>query len=90
MIIRHRLKARSAGLTQDAVDNARDKADALAQALGVEITDIKAATLFDFYRPPVMPLSVSFATDAAESIRTPIIPGEQTVTATVGVVYKIG
>jgi len=38
----------------------------------------------------VMPLSVSFAAGAAESITTPIIPGEQTVTATVGVVYRIG
>lgn len=78
------------GLTQDAIDNARDKADALAQALDVEITGVKAASLFDFNSPPVMPLSVSFAQGAAESITTPIIPGEQTVTATVGVVYRIG
>lgn len=78
-----------ASLTQAAVDNARDKADALAQALDVEVTGVKAASLFDF-SPPVTPLSLSFATGAAESITTPIIPGEQSVTATVGVVYKIG
>jgi uncharacterized protein len=75
-----------ANLTHAAIDNARGKADSLAQALGVEITGVKAASLFDFSNPPVTP----FATDAAESTRTPIIPGEQTVTATAGVVYKIG
>lgn len=78
------------GLTQDAIDNARGKADALAQALDVEITGVKSASLFDFNSPPVMPLSVSFAAGAAESITTPIMPGEQTVTATAGVVYRIG
>lgn len=78
------------GLAQDATDNARDKADALAAALDVEITGVKSASLFEFDSPPVMPLSASFATGAAESITTPIIPGEQTVTATVGVVYRIG
>lgn len=51
-----------------------------------EITGVEAASLFDFW-PPVMPLSVSFATDVAESIRTSIIPGEKTVTASV--VYKV-
>jgi uncharacterized protein YggE len=80
-----------ADLTQQAVSNARDKADALARALDVEITGVKAASLFDYGNPPVTPLSMSFATTgAAESIETPIIPGEQTVTATVAVVYEIG
>jgi uncharacterized protein YggE len=46
--------------------------------------------MFDFSNPPVTPLSLSFAADATESITTPIIPGEQSVTATVGVVYEIG
>lgn len=85
-----RLDEIRAGIMQDAIDNARNKADALAQALNVEITGVKSATLFDFYGPPAIPFSLSFATDAAESTRTPIIPGEQTVTATVGVVYRIG
>ena len=79
-----------ADLTQDAIDNARNKADALAAALDVEITGVKSASLFEFDIPPVIPLSLSFETGAAENITTPIIPGEQTVTATVGVVYRIG
>ncbi|MEW6605177.1 MAG: SIMPL domain-containing protein, partial [Thermoproteota archaeon] len=84
-----RLDEIRAGITQNAIDNARNKADALAQALDVEITGVKAATLFDFYGPTAIPFSLSFATDAAESTGTPIIPGEQTVTAAVGVVYRI-
>lgn len=80
-----------ADLTQQAVDNARDKAEALARALDVEITGVKAASLFDLGNPPVTPLSLSLATDAAaKSVATPIIPGEQTVTATVAIVYEIG
>jgi len=77
-----------ANLTQAAVDNARDKADALAQALDVQIAGVKSASLFDFSYPPVMPLSLSFAAGTQESVNTPIIPGQQSVTATVGIVYK--
>lgn len=78
------------GLMQEAVDNARSKADALAQALDVEVTGVKAASLFDFSNPPVTPLSLFFEAGAVESITTPIIPGEQAVTATVGILYEIG
>lgn len=79
-----------AGMMQDAVDNARGKADALAQALDVEITGVKAASLFDFSSPPVIPFSLTLEASTSESMTTPIIPGEQTVTTTVGVVYEIG
>ncbi|HEX7033134.1 MAG TPA: SIMPL domain-containing protein [Nitrososphaera sp.] len=86
-----RLDEIGADITQDAIDNARNKADALAQALDVEVTGVKAATLYDFYGAPVTPFSFSMATETAEDGTTaPIMPGEQTVTATVGVVYKIG
>lgn len=84
-----RLDGTRAGLTQEAIDNARGKADALAQALDVEITGVRAASLFDS-SPPVTPLSLSVTATANETTTTPIIPGEQTVTATVGVVYEIG
>lgn len=56
---------------------------------GTVTESVKAASLFEFSNPPVTPLSVSFAAGAAESITTPIIPGEKSVTANVGVVYKI-
>jgi uncharacterized protein YggE len=89
MVSEERLSEVRADLTQEAVDNARSKADALAQALDVEITGVKAASLSDF-SPPISPFSLSFAEGVTESIATPIIPGEQTVTATVEVIYKIG
>jgi uncharacterized protein YggE len=89
-ISEERLGEVRAGMMQDAVDNARGKADALAQALDVEITRVKAASLFDLTSPPVIPFSLSLETRTTESVATPIIPGEQTVTTTVGVVYEIG
>lgn len=78
-----------ADLTQKAIDNARNKADALAQALDVNITGVKAASLNDFSNP-VNPLSVSLGAAVPEGIKTPITPGEQTITSTVTVIYKIG
>lgn len=78
-----------ADLTQKATDNARNKADALAQSLNLTITGVKAASLNDFSNP-INPLSLSFGAAAPESIKTPITPGEQTVTSTVTVIYKIG
>jgi uncharacterized protein YggE len=84
-----RLAEVRADLTQEAVDNARDKADALAQALDVEITGVRAASVSDF-SPPISPFSLSFAGGITESISTPIIPGEQTVAATIEVIYEIG
>jgi len=78
-----------ADLTQKATDNARNKANALAQSLNLTITGVKAASLNDFSNP-INPLALSFGAAVSESIKTPITPGEQTVTSTVTVIYKIG
>jgi uncharacterized protein len=75
-----------ADLMQKATDNAGNKANALAQALNLTITGVKAASLNDFSNPVPLPLGAA----TAESIKTPITPGEQTVTSTVTVIYKIG
>jgi uncharacterized protein len=75
-----------ADLTQKATDNAGNKANALAQALNLTITGVKAASLNDFSNPVPLP----FGAATAETIKTPITPGEQTVTSTVTVIYKIG
>lgn len=76
------------GLVEDAVANARDKADALASALEIDITGVKAASLVDF-NFPISP-ALSFREGAVSDVSTPIIPGEQSVTATVAVIYEIG
>jgi uncharacterized protein YggE len=87
-ISEERMDVVRANLTDQAVDNARGKADALASALGMEITGVKAAGLNDF-GAPIIPLSVSREAAMAD-IEVPIVPGEQTVTTTVTVIYKIG
>ena len=55
-ISEERLNEIRADLTHEAVDYARDKADALAQALDVDITEVEAASLFGLSNPPVTPL----------------------------------
>ena len=47
------------------------------------------ASVSDF-SPQISPFSLSFAGGITENISTPIIPREQTVAATVDVIYKIG
>jgi uncharacterized protein YggE len=54
----------------------------------MEITGVKAAGLNDF-GAPIIPLSVSREAAMADT-EVPIVPGEQTVTTTVTVIYKIG
>jgi uncharacterized protein len=78
-------------LMQQATDNARSKADALASALEVEITGVRAAGLSDF-NTPVFPFSspLEAAFDFTSAGAPPILPGDQTVTATVTVIYEIG
>ncbi|HXG07163.1 MAG TPA: SIMPL domain-containing protein [Nitrososphaera sp.] len=86
-----RLDEVRADIIQDALDNARNKAEALTEALDVQVIGVKSATLYDFYGIPVTPFSFPIGAETAtDTTRTPIMPGEQTVTVTVGVVYRIG
>lgn len=72
----------------DAVRRARADAEALAAALGVTLGQVREAYTADVGMPqPVMMQRMEMA-DAAAS--TPISPGEQTVRATVIIVYAIG
>jgi hypothetical protein len=71
------------GLTEDAIANARHRADIAAGAVGTEITGIKSINLDDVSFPPFY-----FARAAEElSSSTQILPGQQEVTMTVNVVY---
>lgn len=72
----------------DAVRRARADAEALASALGLSLGQVREAYTADVGMPqPVMMQRMEMA-DAAAS--TPISPGEQTVRATVVVIYAIG
>lgn len=73
----------------DAVRRARSDAQALAAALGLELGMVREAYTADVgVVQPVMYARMEMA-DMAQSAPTPINPGEQTVRATVVVVYSI-
>lgn len=68
------------GLIEDAIANARHRADIAAGAVGTEITGVKSINLNDVFFPP-------FYARADELSSTQILPGQQEVTMTVNVVY---
>jgi uncharacterized protein len=77
------------GLLKEAVGNAKSKADLVAEAAGLKIAGIKSITIGESGFPPVpgpIPVySKSVAFDETSS--TPIIAGEQEISATVSIVY---
>jgi uncharacterized protein len=77
------------GLLIEAVGNAKSKADLVAEAAGLKIAGIKSITIGESGLPPVpgpIPVySKSVAFDETSS--TPILAGEQEISATVSIVY---
>ena len=77
------------GLLKEAVGNAKSKADLVAEAAGLKIAGIKSITIGESGLPPVpgpIPVySKSVAFDETSS--TPILAGEQEISATVSIVY---
>lgn len=72
---------------QNAVASADSQAHAIAGSLGVSITGVISATEGNSYYPVPYATNAVFAASAA--VQTPIIPGTQTISATVQVVYSI-
>ena len=79
-------------LLKDSVANAKSKADIVAEAAGLNIVGIKSITIGELGAPPIpgpVPVySKSVAFDETSS--TPILSGEQEITATVSIVYTLG
>jgi uncharacterized protein len=77
------------GLLKEAVGNAKSKADLVAEAAGLKIAGIKSITIGESGLPPIpgpIPVySKSVAFDETSS--TPILAGEQEISATVSIVY---
>jgi hypothetical protein len=73
------------GLIEEAIANARARADAAASAVGMNVTGVKSIALNDVYFP------VFFRDVAAQEAAdgTTLLPGEQQVTMTVQVVYRM-
>ena len=68
------------GLIEDAIANARHKADIAAGAVGTEISGVKSINLNDVFFPP-------FYARADELSSTQILPGQQEVTITANVAF---
>jgi uncharacterized protein len=76
------------GLIEDAIDNARGRADKAASAVDMNVTGVKSISLNDVYFPI---FNEKFASaDAGVAGSTPILPGEQEISMTVQVTYFIG
>jgi len=69
------------GLIQEAIANARQRADIAARSVGAEITGVQSINLNDVFFPPI------YYGRAADLSSTQILPGQQEVTMTVNVVY---
>lgn len=72
-----------------ATARARAQAETIASALGVRLGPVIDASTAD--QPPryVAPLEMAAMRQAADAMSTPIEPGEQTITATVSLVFAI-
>ncbi|HYJ78836.1 MAG TPA: SIMPL domain-containing protein [Longimicrobiaceae bacterium] len=71
----------------DALRRARAEATVIAAGLQVQLGNVLDASAGD--APPPMPMAFRREAMAADMASTPIEPGQQTVTATVSVVYEI-
>jgi len=76
-------------LIKPAIDNAVEKADIAASALGLKIVGVKSIKLLEFTASPLQ--QQEFATKAiASKPSTPIIAGEQTISQNVDIIFIIG
>ena len=81
------------GLLEDAVLNAKSKAEKALSPLNHKIIGVKAVTLSEFGIPPPMPYpKYGFDMAMAESARapTPVFSSDQDVTTTASVIFLIG
>ena len=79
-------------LLKQAVDNAKTKADIAASAAGLKVRGIKSIQVGEPLLPPPIPIyrAQAFAEGATPAPPTPIISGQQEVSASVNIVYLIG
>jgi uncharacterized protein len=78
------------GLIQDALHDAREKADIAASAVGMKVIGVKTMNIYEnFGRPQVMNM-VMAAPAAAINEGSPVIAGQQQVSTNVNITYLIG
>jgi uncharacterized protein len=78
-------------LLKDAIDNAKAKADIAASAAGLKVIGVKSINVGQpAIAPPPIPLYRAEALDGASAPSTPIISGQQEVSANVDINYFLG
>lgn len=83
-------------LLKQAVENAQNKANIAASALGLKVIGVESVDIEGFDEIPLYPPQPYFAEEAAGAtapepgLPTPIIPGEQQVTSSVSITFLIG
>ncbi|MEP0824289.1 MAG: SIMPL domain-containing protein [Nitrososphaera sp.] len=75
-------------LIADAIANARSRAEKAAEAVSMEITGVKSINLNDVYFP-VFYKELAQAADGGSSSSTPILPGQQEISMTVQVTFRM-
>ena len=77
-------------LLKDAIDSARIKADIAANAAGLKVIAVKSIIVGEAGSSPPVPVYSAKALDGAAASSTPIISGQQEISASVSIVYLIG
>src|SRR6478672_9678891 len=77
-------------LLKDAIDNAKTKADIAANAAGLKVIGVKSIIVGEAGSSPPVPVYSAKALDGAAASSTPIISGQQEISASVSIVYLIG
>lgn len=75
-------------LIQDAIANARHRADTAAGALGVQVSGVNSVVLSDVPFPVIF-RSFESASVGGAAVPTPILPGEQEVTMMVNITFTL-
>jgi uncharacterized protein YggE len=77
-------------LLKDAIDSAKIKADIAASAAGLKVIGVKSIIVGEAGSSPPVPVYSAKALDGAAASPTPIISGQQEISASVSIVYLIG
>ena len=78
-------------LINDAIGNAKTKADAAADAVGLKVIGVRSITVGEASSsPPVPVFREQASTGGAMASQTPILSGQHEVSATVNIIYLIG
>jgi len=74
----------------EAAKNAKEKAETIADSLGVRLGKIKTVSESNYYYAPYRYAMAEAAGDAAIKEATEVMPSDVTVTANIAIVYNVG